>query len=113
MTNKELFGKITRIAQGNIQEVVKPMLKRIIALEEAMDAKSTAPEVVHGPDDHTLSNDCECDPVVEDYSNGTTPDDGEDYSPIDPVVEETELELETLIVENDYVQQNLKEEEVE
>lgn len=49
--NVELFGSITRIAQGNIQEVLKPMLRRIIALEEALDAKGTAPEVVHGPDD--------------------------------------------------------------
>ena len=82
MTNKELFGKITRIAQGNIQEVVKPMLKRIIALEEAMDAKSTAPEVVQEPENY--------------------------HGPSD-----MQLIQETLEGENDYVQQNLKEEEVE
>ena len=73
--NNKLRNDITRIAQGNIQEVLNPILDRIEALEEAMDAKSAAPEVVQEP--------------------------------------EVDLETETLEVENDYVQQNLEDEECE
>jgi len=45
-----LRDKITRIAQANIQEVLVPLLERIEALEEAMDAKFAAPEVVKVPE---------------------------------------------------------------
>jgi ABC-type dipeptide/oligopeptide/nickel transport system ATPase subunit len=48
--NNKLRNDITKIAQGNIQEVLQPMLDRIEALEEAMDAKFAAPEVVQMPE---------------------------------------------------------------
>jgi hypothetical protein len=79
---------ITRIAQANIQVVLVAMLDKIEALEEALDAQESAPMVVHGPE------------VVERLNKVIAEDN-------------TKLEEETLEVENDYVQQNLEEEETE
>jgi hypothetical protein len=41
---------IFRIPQANIQEVLIPILDRLEAIEEAMDAKFSAPEVVQVPE---------------------------------------------------------------
>jgi hypothetical protein len=94
----EIRNDVRRIAQGNVQLPLMDILDHLEnmgacdcmnAHEEALDALEAdkEPEVVHGPDEMQ------------------TPD----------VVEESEedLELETLEVENDYVQQNLEEEETE
>lgn len=82
--NNKLRSDITKIAQGNIQEVLKPMLDRIEALEEAMDAMSAAPEVVQEP---------EVSEIQRQHNNL--------------------LKEETLEGENDYVLRNLEVEECE
>ena len=48
--NNKLRNDITKIAQGNIQEVLMPILDRIEALEESLDAMRSEPEIVNGPD---------------------------------------------------------------
>ena len=45
-----LRSDISRIAQGNIQEVLNPMLDRIEAIEESLDAMRSEPEIVNEPD---------------------------------------------------------------
>jgi len=82
--NNKLRNDITRIAQGNIQEVLNPILDRIEALEEAMDAKFAAPEVVQEP---------EVSEIQRQHNNL--------------------LKEETLEGENDYVIRNLEDEECE
>ncbi|MHC5062071.1 MAG: hypothetical protein ACYTFK_13455 [Planctomycetota bacterium] len=51
----KLREAISRIAQGNIQEVLNPIVDRIEAIEEALDSMKSGPEVVQEPDENYLN----------------------------------------------------------
>ena len=89
--NNKLRYDITRIAQGNIQEVLNPILDRIEALEEALAAKSAAPEVVQDPDETQLVNTI--------------------HESVGSLHELDALKEQTLEGENDYVIRNTEDEE--
>jgi hypothetical protein len=93
METQEIFASITRIAQGNIQEVLVAMLEKIVALEEALDALNQEPEVVHGPDPMAVAR---LEAIIESDNKEFEKCQSEDesISDVEESLEEEELEAE-------------------